>query len=1354
MSRSPHHAEMLALAVLAVMLLAGLLLPANAVGGGVVVMRPVVTDNGDGDGIADTGETVSLRLQLRNTTGSDLTAVTARLRTAEEALACVTVPEIAVGNLAAGEIRTTDPFVFHVPSRVERTNLEQNVSVDFELTVSSLSQLGDLSMGQKVEMHLDLDVSGGADPDEFFEGFEAAGDFGSFNEMNLDAEIGGSGLWGYSCQYSIAPVCGTCESCVIGTSQGHADQFFWQVDDQRSFSGSQSLYMGVPLTPDLGYTTPRDALEAVVLDEPINIGWERVCSMTRTIICDDDGDCPFDETCANVSPDLSFKQQISLMDRRSASNTPVGQSADRAIVQVQLVDAEGGPFGRWTKLHPYYKGYDKQSTGPIFVNCTFDPIDDGSFDDDLFEPTDPDAELGPSSTCFPGYNFADLGDTDEPFDSGNIGSAGDGPGLQGGVGLGTWVESRVDLSHFRGRRVRIRFLISAMGKVPNNPLWGYDNPAYQTWEEAFSYNPHPGDDGWWIDDVRVTDTLGTPPTLSVDRKDNSALPQIPDSDGDGMVDACDNCPLDTNLYQIDTDGDGLGDACDPCPDDPQNDDDDQDVVCDPVDNCPLVSNPGQEDADGDGLGDSCDNCPVVPNPLQADTDGDGIGDACDPCPDGPDTDLDEDGIPCEQDNCPEEPNPLQEDLDGDDVGDTCDVCPGDPDNDLDGDGVCGEVDTCPTLFNPDQGPAVRLTDTLTDDGDVFEFSITPDGGTVVHVADRQGDERFELFRVATDGGATVRLHPDFFHAGDQTYPEYRIDPAGARVVYRGDPEFPYINELFSVDLSGGEPVRLNGPMVPNGVGASRYFEVSVDGSTVVYLADQEPDSFQQLFSVPIDGGIPTRLDSGTGFLFHFLVSPDSSTVVYRADQNTMGVDELYSVPIGGGTWTRLSAPEHADNLQDHMINSDGSTVVYRAINQFFSVPVDGGPVVPLSPPPAGELQWGEISSDGSTLVYLAAQETADVKELYSVPIGGGTLTELSGPLAPGAQVHSFEISPDSSAVLFVVGDDAISELFSVPISGGPMTRLNGPMEPGGRTGQYGITADSSTVVYEADERVDGTVELFSVPIVGGPATVLNGTLPAGSDVNSFRISPDGTIVVYNADQDTAGVHEVYAVPTLGGTPEKLNGVLVAGGDVYMSGRTGYALTPDGMTLVYRADQTTDEVIELYARRLDPDPDGDGIFEVCDVCPGVSGPGQVDGDHDGFGLACGDCDDSNPAVHPGAPEINDGVDNQCPGDTGYGLVDELSGVAGFFDPVDENVFSWEPQVGATGYEVVRATDPTFEVDCICQPTTEPLWEDTQTPPQGVVFFYLVHAAAPNAGSYGADSTGTERTGACLVGACGP
>jgi len=67
------------------------------------------------------------------------------------------------------------------------------------------------------------------------------------------------------------------------------------------------------------------------------------------------------------------------------------------------------------------------------------------------------------------------------------------------------------------------------------------------------------------------------------------------------------CPDDGDPCTLDECSGGI---CLSVPD-PGMADSDQDGVLDPCDNCPDVSNPGQEDGDGDGIGDACpDTCPV------------------------------------------------------------------------------------------------------------------------------------------------------------------------------------------------------------------------------------------------------------------------------------------------------------------------------------------------------------------------------------------------------------------------------------------------------------------------------------------------------------------------------------------------------------------------------------------------------------------------------------------------------------------------------------------------------------------------------------------------------------------------
>ncbi|MCA9540792.1 MAG: thrombospondin type 3 repeat-containing protein, partial [Myxococcales bacterium] len=72
-----------------------------------------------------------------------------------------------------------------------------------------------------------------------------------------------------------------------------------------------------------------------------------------------------------------------------------------------------------------------------------------------------------------------------------------------------------------------------------------------------------------------------------------------------------------------TDRDGIGDACEPAADS------DGYGVPDDEDRCPLDPDPSNADTDGDRVGDVCDNCTETVNNTQADVDQDHVGDACD-----------------------------------------------------------------------------------------------------------------------------------------------------------------------------------------------------------------------------------------------------------------------------------------------------------------------------------------------------------------------------------------------------------------------------------------------------------------------------------------------------------------------------------------------------------------------------------------------------------------------------------------------------------------------------------------------------------------------------------------------------
>ena len=215
--------------------------------------------------------------------------------------------------------------------------------------------------------------------------------------------------------------------------------------------------------------------------------------------------------------------------------------------------------------------------------------------------------------------------------------------------------------------------------------------------------------------------------------------------------------------------------------------------------------------------------------------------------------------------------------------------------------------------------------------------VSPDGETVVFLADLDSNDQFAAYSVPTDGSAPpVRISGSHVAGGDVT--QIRISPDSSRVILRGDLVFNDQSQLFSVPIGGGsrQVVSHAGAPLPS---VTTSFEVTADSARVVFRSSPGLGGIN-VYSVPIDGGVPTRLNdllpAGSN-VSNFEITPDSDDVVFRADMETPGDIQLYVVPVEGGTPTRISGAQgggfviipHRD-VVSYDISPDSAWVVYRA----------------------------------------------------------------------------------------------------------------------------------------------------------------------------------------------------------------------------------------------------------------------------------------------------------------------------------------------------------------------------------------------------------------------------------------
>ena len=131
------------------------------------------------------------------------------------------------------------------------------------------------------------------------------------------------------------------------------------------------------------------------------------------------------------------------------------------------------------------------------------------------------------------------------------------------------------------------------------------------------------------------------------------------------------------------------------------------------------------------------------------------------------------------------------------------------------------------------------------------------------------------------------------------------------------------------------------------------FSIARNESRVAFLSDRATWTKYDLYSVPVTGGVPVKLNSplpvehdvAEGFLW------SGSRIVYRQGRNTTGLWELFSVPGAGGSPVRISQPgAPGSGVQPGFQILDGERVRYAFTDggveaAWYVVPVTGGRIL-------------------------------------------------------------------------------------------------------------------------------------------------------------------------------------------------------------------------------------------------------------------------------------------------------------------------------------------------------------------------------------------------------------------------
>lgn len=389
-------------------------------------------------------------------------------------------------------------------------------------------------------------------------------------------------------------------------------------------------------------------------------------------------------------------------------------------------------------------------------------------------------------------------------------------------------------------------------------------------------------------------------------------------------------------------------------------------------------------------------------------------------------------------------------------------------------------------------PAPAPTPVVVETGlsDHGELIVSPDGR---HIAFTVIEDLLRKAYIADIDGRNVR----------------RVTP-GARTVVQRDIAFspdgsalafieadgPGTGDLYSVPVSGGEPVRLT-----HLASQVNFLSFSPSGSRILFRSEHA-DPRGSIWTVPSAGGEIVRVETDPGIeILEARWLPDSTKIVMdiRGDVPLSGLVAVLDLTTG--RVDRITAEGHEYVWS---WSPDGTELVYESARtgqgDLWVAPIDGGPARQLTIDVRHE-EEGAWSPDGRWIAYRS--DRGGQSDIWIVQAAGGDPLRVTNDAALEARLVW---TPDGNAIMYVRSEEA-RHLYAVTTAGG-VPRTLSPAEQ--RFMGLDLSPDGNVVAHVQDQA--GLGEIWLTPVDGGESRAL----VRGSENDDPRWSPDGSRIAYES----------------------------------------------------------------------------------------------------------------------------------------------------------------------------------------------------------------------------------------------